>query len=117
MKRILNELASEKFLDSPDERSERTIVSVDLVPIVREEQVVTSGDTVESASVMEERTHGPLHRRLATGNGQAESDRDIVDELLEGIASLDGSVEFWSVSGQGSSNGFAESNIDPRLKL
>ena len=87
------------------------------VAIVGHEQVVTTGESVKIAVVMEVRAQSPLHSRLATGNREAVGDGDIVDEVLERIVGLGRGVESWSSAHGGASDGFTESDIHPRGEI
>ena len=53
-----------------------------------------------------------MHCRLAATDGETKSSGDVVDELLEVITSLGGSVECWSIADHGQGDGLAEGNVD-----
>lgn len=90
------------------------MVLVFVVAVVGEEQVVTRSDSVKLIVVLEVWSQRPLHRRLAATNGKTESGGHVVDELLQVIAGLGGSVEGWSVADHGLGDGLSEGNVDLR---
>ena len=91
----------------------RTIVPILCVAIVGHEQVVTTGEGVEFAAVLEEGAQGALHRGLSTGNREAVDNGDVVDKGLERIVGLGRGVESWSVAKVGAGDGLAERDVNP----
>ena len=81
-----------------EEIRRRTIVPILCVAIVGHEQVVTTGEGVEFAAVLEEGAQGALHRGLSTGNHEAVDNGDVVDKGLERVVGLGRGVESWSVA-------------------
>lgn len=73
---------------------------------------MTCGDSVKLVAMLEVRSKSPLHCRLAATDGETKSSGDVVDELLEVITSLGGSVECWSIADHGQGDGLAEGNVD-----
>lgn len=75
---------------------------------------MTRSDSVKLVAVLEVRSERPLHCRLAATDGETKSGGHVVDELLEVIAGLCGSVECWSVADHGLCDRLAEGNVDLR---
>ena len=96
-----------------EEIRRRTIVPILCVAIVGHEQVVTTGEGVGFAAVLEEGAQGALHRGLSTGNREAVDNGDVVDEGLERIVGLGRGVESRSGAKVGASDGLAERDINP----
>lgn len=63
------------------------------VAIIVHEQVVTTGESIEIAVVLEVRTQGTSHCGLAAGNSEAVGNGDVIDEALERIVGLGRSEE------------------------
>ena len=61
---------------------------------------------------MEVRTKSALNCGSTAGDGDTESDRNVIDELFEVVVSLEGAVEGMACQGPG--NGLAEGYVDPR---
>lgn len=88
------------------------MVLVGLVVCFERKEIMTSGDSKESVPDPEIRTHGPLHRDLATSDGKAEKNRYIVDDVFEGITVFSVGEEGWAVATQFLIDRPAECNID-----
>ncbi len=73
---------------------------------------MTRSDRVKLVAVLEVRPKRPLHRHIATTDGETKSGGHVVDEFLEVIAGLGGSVECWSVADHGLGDGLSEGNVD-----
>ena len=94
------------------EQSRLTVISILSVAVVGEKQVVASRNGVEPVVMMEVRTKSALHCGSTAGDGDTESDRDVIDELFEVVASLEGTVE--GLADQELGNELAEGYVDPR---
>lgn len=62
---------------------------------------MTYGDGIERVANVEVWTHGALHCRLETGDGETESNRDGVDEIFAIIDDTNWSEEGWASRGLG----------------
>ena len=88
------------------------MISILGVAAVGEKQVVASRNGVEPVVMLEVRSKSALHWGATAGDGDTESDGDVIDELFEVVASLEGTVE--GLAAQGLGNGLAEGYVDPR---
>jgi len=62
---------------------------------------MTDGDGIERVANVEVGTHSALHRRLETGDGETESNRDGVDEIFAMVDDTNWSEEGWANRGLG----------------
>jgi hypothetical protein len=76
------------------------VVPIWLVVPVEREDVVTDSDSIELLTDAEVGSKSSLHIRLTTSNGKAKGNRDIVDDVLKGVAVFNGAEKSWTMTRQ-----------------